>query len=106
MFIDDFGTGYSSLSYLKNLPIDALKIDRSFIQNWHENDSDIAIVKAIITMEHGLPLKVVAEEVETEQQIRLLKELKCHYAQGYIMYRPMRVEEFERSIFRLNNISS
>ncbi|RAK19536.1 PAS domain S-box-containing protein/diguanylate cyclase (GGDEF)-like protein [Anoxybacillus vitaminiphilus] len=103
--IDDFGTGYSSLSYLKNLPINALKIDRSFIQNLHENESDIAIVKAIITMGHGLQLKVVAEGVETEQQIRLLKELKCHYAQGYIIYNPMSAEEFERSIFRFNNIS-
>ncbi|WP_044748757.1 EAL domain-containing protein [Bacillus alveayuensis] len=104
--IDDFGTGYSSLSYLKNLPINALKIDRSFIQNLHENDSDIAIVKAIITMGHGLQLKVVAEGVETEQQIRLLKELRCHYAQGYMMYKPMNIEEFEKKMFRLNNISS
>jgi diguanylate cyclase (GGDEF)-like protein/PAS domain S-box-containing protein len=102
--IDDFGTGYSSLSYLKNLPINALKIDRSFIQHLHENASDIAIVKAIITMGHGLRLKVVAEGVESEEQIKLLKEFKCHYAQGYVMYKPLSIEEFERNITQVNNV--
>lgn len=94
--IDDFGTGYSSLSYLKNLPIDTLKIDRTFINNLQFDPSDIAIVKAIITMGQGLAVKVVAEGVETEEQMKLLKELKCHYAQGYYIDRPLSVEEFEQ----------
>lgn len=93
--IDDFGTGYSSLSYLKNLPIDTLKIDRTFINNLQLDTSDIAIVKAIITMGQGLAVKVVAEGVETEEQMNLLKELNCHYAQGYYIDKPLSVEEFE-----------
>ncbi|TKC18237.1 bifunctional diguanylate cyclase/phosphodiesterase [Robertmurraya kyonggiensis] len=94
--IDDFGTGYSSLSYLKDLPINNLKIDRSFINNLRLDTSDIAIVKAIITMSHGLAVKVVAEGVETEEQIELLKKLKCHYAQGFYLHRPLTSDDFER----------
>lgn len=101
--IDDFGTGYSSLSYLKNLPINTLKIDRSFINNLRIDTSDIAIVKAIITMGHGLALKVVAEGVETEEQIKLLKELKCHYAQGFYLYRPIPANEFEEKVLSLSS---
>ncbi|MDZ5470280.1 EAL domain-containing protein [Bacillus sp. 31A1R] len=96
--IDDFGTGYSSLSYLKNLPINTLKIDRSFINNLRLNTSDIAIVKAIITMGHGLAVKVVAEGVETKEQIELLKELKCHYAQGYYIHKPLSSDDFEKGL--------
>ncbi|MEH6944163.1 bifunctional diguanylate cyclase/phosphodiesterase [Bacillus sp. JJ722] len=94
--IDDFGTGYSSLSYLKNFPIDYLKIDRSFINNLHEDNFDNAIVKAIITMGHGLSLKVVAEGVETEEQMSLLKIMKCHFVQGYYIDRPLIPEDFEK----------
>lgn len=97
--IDDFGTGYSSLSYLKDLPINTLKIDRSFINNLRVNTSDIAIVKAIITMGHGLSVKVVAEGVETEEQIELLKELNCHYAQGFYLHRPLTTKDFEKALF-------
>jgi EAL domain-containing protein (putative c-di-GMP-specific phosphodiesterase class I) len=96
--IDDFGTGYSSLSYLKHLPIDALKIDRSFIKHLHKNASDIAIVKSIVTMGHGLGIKVVAEGVETEEQMEVLKALKCHYAQGYALYQPLMAEELAKHI--------
>jgi EAL domain-containing protein (putative c-di-GMP-specific phosphodiesterase class I) len=96
--IDDFGTGYSSLSYLKDLPINTLKIDRSFINNLRLNTSDIAIVKAIITMGHGLAVKVVAEGVETKEQIELLKELKCHYAQGFYIHKPLMTTEFEEGL--------
>lgn len=96
--IDDFGTGYSSLSYLKDLPINTLKIDRSFINNLHLDTSDIAIVKAIITMGHGLAVKVVAEGVETKEQIELLKELKCHYAQGFYIHKPLMTAEFEKGL--------
>lgn len=96
--IDDFGTGYSSLSYLKDLPINTLKIDRSFINNLRLNTSDVAIVKAIITMGHGLAVKVVAEGVETQEQIELLKELKCHYAQGFYIHKPLMTSEFEEGL--------
>lgn len=96
--IDDFGTGYSSLSYLKNLPINTLKIDRSFINNLRVNTSDIAIVKAIITMGHGLAVKVLAEGVETKEQIDLLKELKCHYAQGFYIHKPLLITDFEKGL--------
>lgn len=96
--IDDFGTGYSSLSYLKDLPINTLKIDRSFINNLRLDTSDIAIVKAIITMGHGLAVKVVAEGVETAEQIELLKELKCHYAQGFYLHRPLTTDDFEKAL--------
>lgn len=96
--IDDFGTGYSSLSYLKDLPINTLKIDRSFINNLHLDTSDMAIVKAIITMGHGLAVKVVAEGVETKEQIELLKELKCHYAQGFYIHKPLMTAEFEKGL--------
>ncbi|WP_050614281.1 sensor domain-containing protein [Bacillus testis] len=96
--IDDFGTGYSSLSYLKNLPIDYLKIDQSFINNLKEDSEDMAIVKAIIMMGRGLSLRVVAEGVETEKQLSLLKEMDCHFAQGYYIDKPLTVEEFEKKL--------
>lgn len=94
--IDDFGTGYSSLSYLRNLPIDTLKIDQSFINNLHDDPSDIAIVKAIITMGQGLAVKVVAEGVETHEQINILRELDCNYAQGYYIQKPLESKAFEK----------
>ncbi|WP_102265000.1 putative bifunctional diguanylate cyclase/phosphodiesterase [Mesobacillus jeotgali] len=93
--IDDFGTGYSSLSYLRNLPIDTLKIDQSFINNLHDDPSDIAIVKAIITMGQGLSVKIVAEGVETHEQLNLLRDMDCHYAQGYYIQKPMDIASFE-----------
>lgn len=96
--IDDFGTGYSSLSYLRNLPINHLKIDRSFINNLRADSADIAIVKAIITMGYGLSVKVVAEGVETKEQIELLKELKCHYVQGYYIHKPLKSNDFENDL--------
>ncbi|WP_423409662.1 putative bifunctional diguanylate cyclase/phosphodiesterase [Heyndrickxia sp. MSNUG] len=93
--IDDFGTGYSSLSYLRNLPIDTLKIDQSFINNLHDDPSDIAIVKAIITMGQGLDVKIVAEGVETHEQMNILRDMDCHYAQGYYIQKPLESADFE-----------
>lgn len=98
--IDDFGTGYSSFSYLRDLPINTLKIDRSFINNLRVDTSDIAIVRAIITMSQGLSVKVVAEGVETKEQIELLKELNCHYAQGFYIDHPLTIEDFEENILK------
>jgi len=98
--IDDFGTGYSSLSYLKNLPINSLKIDQSFINNLHRCSVDRSIVKAIITMGSGMAVKVVAEGVETEEQLLELKQLNCDYAQGYFIEKPMDKDAYERLLRR------
>jgi len=87
--IDDFGTGYSSLGYLARLPVDALKIDRSFIVAMSDNADSMTIVSAIISLGHSLDLKVIAEGVETEAQSRYLKLLKCDQMQGYIFSKPL-----------------
>jgi EAL domain-containing protein (putative c-di-GMP-specific phosphodiesterase class I)/DNA-binding response OmpR family regulator len=87
--IDDFGTGYSSLAYLKQLPIDTVKIDRSFIQNVDTNPVDAAIVSAIFAMAQSMGLRVVAEGVETRGQLQVLAGYGCGYAQGYYFSRPL-----------------
>ena len=95
--IDDFGTGYSSLSYLAKLPVSTLKIDRSFIYDLEKNPKNLSIVTAIISLAHSLNLKVVAEGVETEQQLQLLQLLKCDEIQGYLFspaVPPADVEKF------------
>ncbi|HXC38677.1 MAG TPA: EAL domain-containing protein [Burkholderiales bacterium] len=94
--IDDFGTGYSSLAYLKSFPIDTLKIDRSFIREISEDRDDAAIVRAIIGLAHNLRLKVVAEGVETEQQLHFLRSLESDEYQGYFCSRPLSAADFER----------
>ncbi|NIE75675.1 EAL domain-containing protein [Pantoea sp. Ap-967] len=94
--IDDFGTGYSSLSYLKRLPVDYVKIDQAFIRGLHEGSQDAAITRAIITMAGSLGLKVVAEGVETPQQLAFLREQACDEAQGYLISRPIPEPEFRR----------
>lgn len=87
--LDDFGTGYSSLSYLKRLPIDTLKIDKSFIDDLPHDAEAVELVTGIIRIAHGLGLKVVGEGVESEAQSRLLKELGCNALQGYLFSRPV-----------------
>jgi diguanylate cyclase (GGDEF)-like protein/PAS domain S-box-containing protein len=86
--IDDFGTGYSSLGYLSRLPIDALKVDRSFVIRMVDDPQDMTIVTTIISLAHSLDLKVIAEGVETADQARLLKLVKCDQIQGYLVGRP------------------
>ncbi len=87
--IDDFGTGYSSLSYLRQLPIDTLKIDKSFVQNMAKNHSDAVIVRSIIELGHNLGFKVVAEGVETHDTYQTLRQLNCDIAQGFFIATPM-----------------
>lgn len=91
--IDDFGTGYSSLSYLKRFPVNTLKIDRSFIQDICQNKDDAAITTAIIAMAHSLQLSVVAEGIETPEQLEFLRHRRCEVAQGYLFSRPLPQEE-------------
>ncbi|HKB81965.1 MAG TPA: EAL domain-containing protein [Burkholderiales bacterium] len=93
--IDDFGTGYSSLSYLKSFPINTLKIDRSFIRDISVDRDDAAIVRAIIGLAHNLRLRVVAEGVETEQQLEFLRSLESDEYQGYYCSRPLAAADFE-----------
>ena len=91
--IDDFGTGYSSFSYLKRFPLDRLKIDRSFITDICDNPNDAAIVRTIITLGHNLNLKVIAEGVESQDQLEMLKAMKCDAYQGFFNSRPLPPEE-------------
>jgi len=92
--IDDFGTGYSSLAYLKNLPVDELKIDRSFVMNMETDLSDAKIVRSTIDLAHNLGLKVVAEGLESPKAWKLLAGLHCDQAQGYLVSRPIPAEDF------------
>ncbi|MBI1988370.1 MAG: EAL domain-containing protein [Betaproteobacteria bacterium] len=91
--IDDFGTGHSSLRYLTRLPISALKIDRAFIQHMATNPDDVAIISTIITLARNLNLKVIAEGVETEEQSKFLRLLKCDEFQGYLFSKPVPAEQ-------------
>jgi diguanylate cyclase (GGDEF)-like protein/PAS domain S-box-containing protein len=100
--LDDFGTGYSSLSYLKRLPLDELKIDRTFVRDILGNAASGAIARAIISLSQAMRLSVIAEGVETVEQEDLLAGLGCHSFQGFLFSRPLPVEEFERSWLGLN----
>jgi EAL domain-containing protein (putative c-di-GMP-specific phosphodiesterase class I) len=91
--IDDFGTGYSSLAYLKDLPVNQLKIDQSFVQHMHEDMNDAIIVRSVVDLGHNLGLQTVAEGVEDHATWDQLAQLGCDDAQGYFLARPMPPDE-------------
>jgi EAL domain-containing protein (putative c-di-GMP-specific phosphodiesterase class I) len=92
--VDDFGTGYSSLSYLRKFPVDAVKIDQSFVRQISTPGDDTTIVKAVIGMARGLKLRVIAEGVETPEELAFLRAYRCEEAQGYYFSRPVLPEQF------------
>ena len=102
--IDDFGTGYSSLSYLQRFPIDTLKIDRSFVTQMMENEENLAIVRTIVALAQNLGMDVVAEGVETEDQLRLLRKLECENGQGYLFSTPLGGQQLDQFIANYNVI--
>ena len=100
--IDDFGTGYSSLSILKRFPINTVKVDKSFVMDIPDNPDDVAITRAVIAMAHELKMEVVAEGVETREQLQFLADLDCEYAQGYLFSRPVPFAEIQKLV--VNNV--
>ena len=93
--MDDFGTGYSSLNMLSSMPIDVLKMDRGFIKDIETEEKDIQLVALILDIAKNLKIPVIAEGVETEEQVRILKDLGCEMVQGFYFSRPLHPSEFE-----------
>ena len=98
--LDDFGTGYSSLSYLKRLPVDRVKVDKSFVKGLGENATDTALVRMIIDLCHTLGVEIVAEGIETSDQATLLRDIGCDLGQGYYFARPLRAEELAERLLK------
>jgi EAL domain-containing protein (putative c-di-GMP-specific phosphodiesterase class I) len=93
--LDDFGTGYSSLAYLQKHDIDFVKIDQSFVRNLKPHSKQLALCEAIVVMAHKLGIQVVAEGIETTEQLELLRAAGCEYGQGYLFARPMPAHELD-----------
>jgi EAL domain-containing protein (putative c-di-GMP-specific phosphodiesterase class I) len=94
--VDDFGTGYSSMSYLRRFPIDKLKIDREFVKEMTTRAEDASIVRAMVSLAHSLNLKVVAEGVETPEQLAFLQQLRCDQYQGFLFSPAIAAVDFQR----------
>jgi EAL domain-containing protein (putative c-di-GMP-specific phosphodiesterase class I) len=94
--IDDFGTGYSSLGYLHTLPIETLKVDRTFISQLGQSSNGLEIVRTILALAHSLGMQVIAEGVETEEQLQKLKKLNCEYVQGFYFSEPVDSEKVDK----------
>ncbi|MFS0764433.1 EAL domain-containing protein [Peribacillus phoenicis] len=102
--IDDFGTGFSSLSYLKNFPVDTLKIDQSFVRELHNNPNDETMIKTIVSMAHNLNLIVVAEGIETKEQLVFLQQHLCDEGQGYFLSKPLTASQLQEKRFEIEKI--
>jgi len=102
--IDDFGTGYSSLSHLHRLPFDTLKIDRSFVNSVGENGENSEVLQTIISLAKNLKMRVIAEGIETESQLRILQNLGCDYGQGYLLAKPLARENAEKLLYEMNSL--
>lgn len=98
--VDDFGTGYTSFGFLRRLPIDSLKIDQSFVRDLMVDDDDAKVITAITAIAHSLNLTVIAEGVETSEQLAFLKKHQCDLAQGFLFNRPLPPDEFEEILAR------
>src|SRR5262249_23864799 len=101
--IDDFGTGYSSLSYLHRLPFDTLKIDRAFVSRVGENGENSEVLQTIISLAKNLKMRVIAEGIETESQLAVLRNLGCDYGQGYLLAKPQSRENTEHLLYETPN---
>ena len=99
--MDDFGTGFSSLNYLTRLPLDQLKIDKSFVQNIGVKPSDMMIIQTIINLVHNLNMEVIAEGVETEEQRAFLEDNNCLLYQGYLFSKPVPITQFEALVQKI-----
>ena len=104
--LDDFGTGYSSLAYLKQFPLDVLKIDRSFINDITHDDDAAAIVASIVSLAHNLKLHVIAEGIETREQLLHMRHYRCEMMQGYFFSKPLPASEFEDLLLKNSNLST
>jgi EAL domain-containing protein (putative c-di-GMP-specific phosphodiesterase class I) len=98
--MDDFGSGYSSLSYLQAFPFDKIKIDRAFVMNLGRNPQSAAIVRAVIDLGHGLEMSIVAEGVETQEQLSFLSEEGCDAVQGYFLGKPLPIGQYAALVGR------
>ena len=101
--IDDFGTGYSSLAYLKRFPLDLLKIDQGFIRDIPKSSDDMTISSSVIALGHAMGLKVLAEGVETQEQLEFLQSKGCDFFQGYFCSRPLPAQDFTQLLEKARN---
>ena len=106
MYIDDFGTGYSSFHYLKTFKLDGIKIDRSFIQNISRQSENAGITTAMIQMAQHLRMDVIAEGVETEEELSFLLDQNCHHIQGFYFGKPCSIDDFEQKIMLIGETTS